>query len=137
MTGRPSTYRAGRQGFTLIEMILAVMILATGLTVIYRAIIVNMTMITVSSQRQEVAYVFSLGDLRYPLRDIEDIEKDVPVEGDASLLDGFVFSRTVDEKADPEEGVEDDGLYVVRTAVTWADGREREEIIRYLRDTSK
>ena len=83
----------GQRGFTLIEMILAVV--------------------------------------------IEDIEEDVPVDKDSSLAEGFVFSRTVDEKPDPEEGVEDDGLYVVRTVVTWADGKEREEIIRYLRDTTQ
>lgn len=127
----------GQRGFTLIEMILAVVILATGLAVLYRSVIVNMTMITVSSQRQDVAYVFALGELKYPLRDIEDIEEDVPVDKDSSLAEGFVFSRTVDEKPDPEEGVEDDGLYVVRTVVTWADGKEREEIIRYLRDTTQ
>lgn len=137
MTRRTRQGEGQRLGFTLIEMILAVIILATGLTVLFRAIIVNMTMITVSSQRQDVAYVFALGELHYPLRDIDDIEEDVPVDGDTSLADGFVFSRTVDEKPDPEEGVEDDGLYVVRTVVTWADGKEREEIIRYLRDTSK
>jgi hypothetical protein len=39
----------------------------------------------------------------------------------------------VDEKEEPEEGVVDDGLYVVRTIVTWGEGRNREEIVRYLR----
>lgn len=133
----PSGFRrkSAKAGFTLLEVILAVMILGGGLTVIYRAIIVNARMVSVSRERQEVAYVFSLGELEHPLRDIEDIEEDAVVEPDATLREGYIFERTVDEKEEPEEGVEDDGLYVVRTIVTWGDGENREEIVRYLRKT--
>ena len=67
------------------------------------------------------------------MRDIEDIEEDAVVDPDSSLKEGYVFERTVDEKEEPEEGVEDDGLYVVRTTVTWGDGRNTEEIVRYMR----
>ncbi|MEG2724323.1 MAG: prepilin-type N-terminal cleavage/methylation domain-containing protein, partial [Kiritimatiellia bacterium] len=101
---------AHRRGFTLLEVILAVIILGAGLTAIYKSIIVNVRMVEVSRNRQEVAYVFSLGEMRHPLRDIKDIEKEIPVDSDTSLVEGFTFSRTVDEKEDPEEGVEDDGL---------------------------
>lgn len=128
------TYRTA--GFTLLEVMLAVIILGGALAVLYRSIIVNVRMIDVSRERQEVAYVFSLGELEYPLRDIEDIEEDAVVDPDSSLKEGYVFERTVDEKEDPEEGVEDDGLYVVRTTVTWGDGRNTEEIVRYLRKTN-
>ena len=130
-----SRRKSAKVGFTLLEVILAVMILGGGLTVIYRAIIVNARMVSVSRERQEVAYVFSLGELEHPLRDIEDIEEDAVVEPDATLREGYIFERTVDEKEEPEEGVEDDGLYVVRTIVTWGDGENREEIVRYLRKT--
>lgn len=124
---------ASKQGFTLIELILAIIILGISLAVIYRSIIVSSRMVALSRDRQEVAYVFSLAELAHPLRDIKDIEEDVPVDADASLKEGYVFSRTVDEKEDPEPGVEDDGLYVVRSVVTWGEGSNREEIIRYLR----
>lgn len=130
-----SRRKSAKAGFTLLEVILAVMILGGGLTVIYRAIIVNARMVSISRERQEVAYVFSLGELEHPLRDIEDIEEDAVVEPDATLREGYIFERTVDEKEEPEEGVEDDGLYVVRTIVTWGDGENREEIVRYLRKT--
>lgn len=130
-----SRRKSAKAGFTLLEVILAVMILGGGLTVIYRAIIVNARMVSVSRERQEVAYIFSLGELEHPLRDIEDIEEDAVVEPDATLREGYIFERTVDEKEEPEEGVEDDGLYVVRTIVTWGDGENREEIVRYLRKT--
>ena len=128
------TYRTA--GFTLLEVMLAVIILGGALAVLYRSIIVNVRMIDVSRERQEVVYVFSLGELEYPLRDIEDIEEDAVVDPDSSLKEGYVFERTIDEKEDPEEGVEDDGLYVVRTTVTWGDGRNTEEIVRYLRKTN-
>jgi prepilin-type N-terminal cleavage/methylation domain-containing protein len=122
-------------GFTLLEIMLAVIILGGALSVLYRSIIVNVRMIDVSRERQEVAYVFSLGELEYPLRDIEDIENDAVVDPDSSLKEGYVFERTVDEKPEPEEGVVDDGLYVIRTTVTWGDGDNTEEIVRYLRKT--
>lgn len=125
--------KTGTAGFTLLEVMLAVIILGGTLSVLYRSIIVNVRMIDVSHERQEVAYVFSLGELEYPLRDIEDIEEDAVVDPDSSLKEGYVFERTVDEKEEPEEGVEDDGLYVVRTMVTWGDGRNTEEIVRYMR----
>lgn len=125
--------KTGTAGFTLLEVMLAVIILGGTLSVLYRSIIVNVRMIDVSHERQEVAYVFSLGELEYPLRDIEDIEEDAVVDSDSSLKEGYVFERTVDEKEEPEEGVEDDGLYVVRTTVTWGDGRNTEEIVRYMR----
>ena len=67
-------------GFTLLEVMLAVIILGGALSVLYRSIIVNVRMIDISHERQEVAYVFSLGELEHPLRDIEDIEEDVPVD---------------------------------------------------------
>jgi len=122
-----------RHGFTLLEVMLAVLILGLSLAVIYRAIIVDAHMIAVSREREEVAYVFSLGELEHPLRDLNDIEEDAPVAPDYSLKEGYVFERTVDEKPDPEQGVEDDGLYVVRTIVSWGDGANREEVVRYLR----
>ncbi len=128
--------RHPRAGFTLIEMVLAIIILGGALTVLYRSIIVSARMVTLSKQREEVAYVFTLGELEHPLRDIEDIEEDAPVDPDSSLLDGYTYERTVDEREDPPEDVEDDGLYVVRTIVSWGDGSEREEIVRYLRQTN-
>lgn len=131
----PPVKKKAVRGFTLLEVMLAVIILGGALSVLYRSILVNIRMIDVSHERQEVAYVFSLGELEYPLRDIETIEEDAVVDPDGSLKEGYIFERTVDEKEEPEEGVEDDGLYVVRTSVTWGEGRNREEIIRYLRKT--
>ncbi len=130
----PRTNR--RRGFTLIELMLAIIILGGGLTVLYRTIIMDARMVAISHDRQAVAYVFSLGEMKYPLRDIEDIEEDGPVSPDASLKEGYIFERTVDEKEDPSDGVEDDGLYVIRTTVSWGKGANREEVVRYIRKTN-
>ena len=122
-----------RAGFTLVELVLAIIILGGALSVIYQSIIANARTVAVARNQQEVAYVFSLGELAYPLRDINDPEEDIPVDPDWSLKEGYCFERTVDEKEDPEEGVVDDRLYTVRTIVTWGDGSNREEIVRYYR----
>ncbi len=122
-----------RAGLTLVELVLAIVILGGSLAVLYRSILVSARMVLVSREREAVAYVFSLGELAYPLRDVEDIEEDGPVDPDPSLLEGYVYERTLDDKEDPPEGVEDDGLYVLRTVVTWDDGRQRQEIVRYVR----
>lgn len=125
--------RSARAGFTLVELVLSIIILGGALSVIYQAIIANARTVAVARDRQDVAYVFSLGELAYPMRDIEDPEEDIPVDPDWTLKDGYCFERTVDEKEEPEEGVTDDRLYTVRTIVTWGDGSNREEIVRYYR----
>ena len=122
-----------RAGLTLVELVLAIIILGASLAVLYRSILVSARMVIVSREREAVAYVFSLGELAHPLRDVEDIEEDGPVDPDPSLLEGYVYERTLDDKEDPPEGVQDDGLYVLRTSVTWDAGRQRQETVRYVR----
>lgn len=127
--------RSSRAGFSLVELVLAIIILGGGVSVIYQSIMVNMRVMGSSRDRQDVAYVFSLGEMAYPLRDIEDPEEDIPVDPDASLKEGYIFERTVDEKEEPEDDVVDDRLYTVRTIVSWDDGTRREEIVSYYRHT--
>lgn len=122
-------------GFTLVELVLAIIILGGALTVLYRSVTLSASMVQASREREEVAYVFTLGELEYPIRSIEDLENDAEVSPDSSLLKGYTYERMLDEKEDPPEGVEDDGLRVLRTTVTWADGKQRQEIVRYIRET--
>lgn len=122
-------------GFTLVELVLAIIILGGALTVLYRSVTLSASMVQASREREEVAYVFTLGELEYPIRSIEDLENDAEVSPDSSLLKGYTYERMLDEKEDPPEGVEDDGLRVLRTTVTWAGGKQRQEIVRYIRET--
>ena len=122
-----------RSGFTLIEILLATMILALGLMTLMISLSNCAAMMTLSKEYQDAQYVFSLGELKYPIVESTDVEEDLPVEPDSDLIKNYVFERTVDEK-ELETNEVDDGLYVVRTRVTWGDGPDQfEELVRYVR----
>ncbi len=122
-----------RSGFTLIEILLATMILALGLLTLMASLSNCAAMMTLSKEYQDAQYVFSLGELKYPIMESTDVEDEVPVDPDPDLVEGYVFQRTVDEK-ELETNEVDDGLYTVRTRVSWGDGSEQfEELVRYVR----
>jgi len=108
----------GRAGFTLIEVLLATIILSFGLMSLMTGLGSCATMMTLSKEYQDAQYVFSLGELKYPIVESTDVEEDLPVDPDSELVEGYVFERTVDEK-DLDTNEVDDWLYVVRTRVTW------------------
>ena len=126
-----------KNGFTLIEVLIATMILSLGLLVLMTGLGNCANMITLAKDFQKAQYVFSLGELAYPIEETDDVEKDVPVSPDSSLVDGFDFERTVDKKELATNEV-DDELYTVRTIVTWGRGDDqREELVRYVRKGKK
>jgi len=122
-----------RAGFTLIEVLIATLILALGLIVLMTGLGNCATMMLLSKQYQDAQYVFSLGELKYPFKESTDVEKDLPVESDSELVEGYVFERTVDEKKLDTNEV-DDKLYVVHTRVSWGkEENQSEELVRYVR----
>lgn len=122
-----------RSGFTLIEILIATMILALGLMTLMISLSNCAVMMTLSKEYQDAQYVFSLGELKYPMVESTDVEEDLPVDPDPDLVEGYVFERTVDEK-ELETNEVDDGLYVVRTRVSWGTGSDQsEELVRYVR----
>jgi prepilin-type N-terminal cleavage/methylation domain-containing protein len=122
-----------RAGFTLIEILLATMILALGLMTLLVCLTNCAAMMTLSKEYQDAQYVFNLGELKYPIVESTDVEEELPVDPDPDLVEGYVFERTVDEK-ELETNEVDDGLFVVRTRVSWGDGPEQfEELVRYVR----
>lgn len=121
-------------GFTLIEVMVAMIILGVGLTVLLNSLGICIRMVEYSKARQQVQYVFTLGELKHPYPEIKTtLEEDLAVSPDYDIERGFSFERIVDEKEEPEDGVVDDRLYIVRTIVSWNDGHNKEEVIRYVR----
>ena len=122
-----------RDGFTLIEILIATMILAFGLFSLMVGLGNCAQMMSLSKEYQDAQYVFSLGELKYPIMDSTDVEEELPVDPDSELIEGYVFERTVDEK-ELEQNEVDDNLYVVRTRVSWGTGENQyEELVRYVR----
>jgi prepilin-type N-terminal cleavage/methylation domain-containing protein len=147
---------ARRTGFTLIEILLATVILASGLFTLMMGLGNCARMMMLSKEFQDAQFVFSLGERCYPIPpndEISDPEEDErlnidPVGADELIDDleielprearevyrAFTFARSVDEK-ELATGEEDDGLYVLRTRITWGSGKEgsTEELVRLIR----
>lgn len=147
-----------RSGFTLIEILIATLILAAGLISIMAGLGNCARMMTLSREFQDIQYVFSLGERCHPVPPVEDIddpEEDErlnidPVTAEEMMneldisaprellerLEGFTFERHVDEKEEPGENEEEDGLYVMRTRVSWGAGKKGgyEELVRIIRE---
>ncbi|MFO7937081.1 MAG: type II secretion system protein [Kiritimatiellia bacterium] len=122
-----------QDGFTLIEILFATMILSFGLMTLMTSMGNCAVMMTLSREYQQAQYVFSLGELKYPVEESDDVEEDLVVDPDTELVEGYTFERMVDEKELDTNEV-DDNLYVVRTRVSWGDGEEQfEELVRYVR----
>ncbi len=122
-----------RNGFTLIEILFATMILSFGLMALMSGVGNCAVMMTLSRQYQQAQYVFSLGELKYPVEESKDVEEDLVVDPDTELVEGYTFERTVDEK-ELDANVVDDNLYTVRTRVSWGSGEDQfEELVRYVR----
>ena len=116
--------RVMRRGLTLIEVLMAVLILSIGLTVLLTGASRCLAVMRVAKSYQQVQWTLGMGEIEFPFiveEEIEELNVD-PVEYD----NGFSFSREVEEE--PEEEELQDDLYVVWTYVTWMDrGSERRE----------
>ena len=127
---------APRAGFTLVEVLLASLILGIGLTVLMSSLSTCLRTMRLARDYEQVQWVLGLGELAYPepIATSADVKTDYTVEPDDSLCEGFTFERVVDEKTPEEE--EKDKLYVVRTRILWGEagdnGRPSEELVRYV-----
>ena len=114
--------RLGKRGLTLIEVMLATLILSVGLSMMLTASARCLTVMRRSREYQRAQWALNRGMLEHPILFAEKIEEQ---DVDGEDYDGYVFSREIEDDED------EDGLFVVRTWVTWpSGGREmKEEVV--------
>jgi prepilin-type N-terminal cleavage/methylation domain-containing protein len=117
-----------RSGFTLIEVLVATLLLAVGMTSMLVAASRCLQVMKRASLYQETQWTLNRGELDFPMLPTEEVE-DWDVSGE-TYENGLMFSRTVEPSSEEEE----DGLFVVTSRVTWSTrGRELyEEVVRYV-----
>lgn len=145
-----------RDGFTLIEILLATLILASGLFSLMIGLGNCAQMMALSKEYQDAQFVFSLGERCFPIprneeisepeederlnidpvradEMIDDLQMEVPRETRETYRD-YTFERSVEEK-ELDTGEDDDGLYVLRTRISWGSGKDgyNEELVRLIR----
>ena len=106
----------GRSGTTLIEVLLATLILGICILGLMQGLSACVEVFNASAFIHQAANVLSRGEAAHPMILESDPEEDYPVDADSSIADGWTFERTVDEDED------EDGLYVVRTKVVKGHG---------------
>ena len=128
-----------RKGFTLLEVLLAAIILGVGLAGILVSISQSQRMMLSATDLETAQEVMDLGEMAYPLEQVKD-EEDLDVREtrvselwdiitDERMSDeqeekfhGYTWEREALNKTDKEEDIKRLGnLYTVRITVTWGD----------------
>ena len=132
-----------RRGFTLLEVLLASVILGFGLTTILVSMSQSQKMMLSSTYLETAQEVMDLGDMAYPLSDVQDPDKDLDVQetkatelwemiaGNVRLtreqeekLHGYTWERTaLNRNASDDELKRLGNLYTVLITVRWGDRR--------------
>ena len=124
MMARGVTQRRRQAGMTLIEVLLAVILLSVGLSAMLMAASRCLAVIRVAKAYQTAQWALNLGELEHPILPTEDYS-DWAVSD--TTYDNVVYSRVVEEP----EGYED-GLFVLRSRATWSTRNKEsfEEVIQ-------
>jgi len=99
---------ARRSGMTLVEVLLAVVILGICMLGLMQGISASLEIFNASAYIHEAANVLARGDAEHPMIIESDPLVDLVVDPDGSLQEGWTYERLVEEDED------EDGLYVVR-----------------------
>ena len=130
-----------RRGFTLLEVLIATIILGVGLTTVIISMSQAQQVMLGSTYLETAQEVMDLGDMAYPLADVTDPEDELEVEetraselwekiSDIRLTDaqdekfhGYTWKREWSNKNDDEEIERLGGLHIVKVTVRWGDDR--------------
>ena len=130
-----------RRGFTLLEVLIATIILGVGLTTVIISMSQAQQVMLGSTYLETAQEVMDLGDMAYPLADVTDPEDELEVEetraselwekiSDIRLTDaqdekfhGYTWKREWLNKNDDEEIERLGGLHIVKVTVRWGDDR--------------
>lgn len=141
MTSATASRRRPRNGgFSLVEVLIATAILAVGLLAVFSALSPALAIFSASKRLQGVQWVMALGELKHPVAGFSELEDLVVEEDDDLTIDdeklgeGYTFERTIDEKIIEDDDKEyDDGIYVMRTVISWGDGEDEcEEFVQLI-----
>ncbi len=132
-----------RGGFTLLEVLLASLILGLGLTTILVSMSQSQKMMLTTARLETAQEVMDLGEMAYPLSDVQDPERDLEVtetratdlwdkiagrnarltRAQEDKYHGYTWKREWVNKNEDDEIKRLGNLYVVRVTVRWGDDR--------------
>ena len=128
-----------KRGFTLIEVLLAAVILGSGLTTILVSMSQAQRMMLSASDLETAQEVMDIGEMAYPLEEVkeeddldvreqkvselwEKITEERMTDAQEEKFHGYTWAREALNKTDKEEDIKRLGnLYTVRITVTWGD----------------
>lgn len=120
-----------KQGFTLVEVLLATAILAVSLVVLLTGASRCLAVMKSAERYQQAQWTMGQGEVDHPMLVTDDI-KSLALD-EVKYDNGYTYSRTIEDDED------EDGLFVVRIMVKWSDRENgpREEVVRYVYQRKK
>lgn len=133
-----------KSGMTLVEVLLASMLLGLGMMTIFTGISQCLKLIQASKEVQEIQFVLDKGMSLYPvneaieseddLKEIEVEDTEIHVDDDDSNSSSYWFSRVIDEKTYEDAYEYKDHLFTIKTSLkrNQNDDEPCEEIVQLL-----